>query len=200
MATEQEHGAIVWKERQPGPVDRKATIHVDVSRSNYGSSVFEGIRCYDTKRGSGDIQASTRTSSACSIRAPLYRSRVPFTTMRSLDACRQLVLANEYKACYLRPIHHSGLRDLRSRSLSLPHRHLHLHLAVGQVPWSRSARAGRRRVCLELDPHCAKHVAFDGEGRRELHELAAHQDGSEGQRLRRGNRARPGRLHQRGLG
>lgn len=51
MVTEQEPGTIVWHNGKLIPW-QDANIHVMSHVVNYGSSVFEGIRCYDTKIGS----------------------------------------------------------------------------------------------------------------------------------------------------
>jgi len=102
MVTEQEHGAIVWKNGKLVPW-QEATIHVMSHVVNYGSSVFEGIRCYDTKRGSAIFRLDSHIERLMNS-AHIYRMQVPFTYEEITDACRQLVLANEYKACYLRPI------------------------------------------------------------------------------------------------
>ena len=102
MAAEQEHGRIVWKNGELIPW-QEATIHVMSHVVNYGSSVFEGIRCYDTKRGSAIFRLDSHIERLLNS-AHIYRMQVPFTYDEIMDACRQLVLANEYKACYLRPI------------------------------------------------------------------------------------------------
>jgi len=102
MATEQEHGAIAWKNGKLIPW-QEATIHVMSHVVNYGSSVFEGIRCYDTKRGSAIFRLDTHIERLLNS-AHIYRMEVPFTSTEIMEACRQIVLANEYKACYLRPI------------------------------------------------------------------------------------------------
>src|ERR1044071_3827608 len=102
MTTEQEHGAIVWKNGKLVPW-QEATIHVMSHVVNYGSSVFEGIRCYNTKRGSAIFRLDSHIERPLNS-AHIYRMQTPFSFDEIIEACRRLVLANEYKECYLRPI------------------------------------------------------------------------------------------------
>jgi branched-chain amino acid aminotransferase len=102
MAKEQEHGGIVWHNGKLIPW-REATIHVMTHVVNYGSSVFEGIRCYNTKRGPGIFRLDSHIERLLDS-AHIYRMQVPYGYEELMEACRQLVPANNYKECYLRPI------------------------------------------------------------------------------------------------
>jgi branched-chain amino acid aminotransferase len=102
MVTEQEHGTIVWHNGKLVPW-QDATIHVMSHVVNYGSSVFEGIRCYDTKHGSAVFRLDSHIERLFNS-AHIYRMGIPFTYDEIVDACCRLVTANEYKECYLRPI------------------------------------------------------------------------------------------------
>ena len=102
MINNPEHGAYVWHN---GRIIRweDATIHVMSHVVNYGSSIFEGIRCYDTKRGSAIFRLDAhidRFVNSCHI----YRMQIPYSADEIMAACRQVVVDNEYKHCYLRPI------------------------------------------------------------------------------------------------
>ena len=99
---EQEHGAIVWHNGQFIPWE-KATIHVMSHVTNYGSSVFEGIRCYNTRHGSAIFRLDSHLERLFNS-AHIYRINVPYTYDQLFEACRQIVPANSYKECYLRPI------------------------------------------------------------------------------------------------
>ena len=102
MVKEQEHGAIVWHNGELVPWE-KATIHVMTHVVNYGSSVFEGIRCYNTKRGPGIFRLNSHIERLLNS-AHIYRMQVPYNFDDLIEASRQLVLSNEYNECYLRPI------------------------------------------------------------------------------------------------
>lgn len=106
MAQEPEHGAYVWRNGELIPWE-KATIHVMSHVVNYGSSVFEGIRCYNTKRGPGIFRLPEHIERLINS-ARIYRMPIPYSGEEFIEACRQLVSANEYKECYLRPLMFRG--------------------------------------------------------------------------------------------
>ena len=174
-----------------------ATLHVMSHVVHYGSSVFEGIRCYDLPSGPA-IFRPTSTCSGCWILPRSIAWSFPTRSKRSSRACSRRWGKNGAWPCYIRPVVFRGYGDAGVNPLQLPGRGLHRQLSVGQVPERRWR--GRGRVCLVVDPAGAQHAAGDGQGRRQLHELAAHQDGSAGQRIRGRHRARHERLRQRGLG
>jgi branched-chain amino acid aminotransferase len=100
--SEPEHGAIVWHNGEFIPWE-KATIHIMTHVVNYGSSVFEGIRCYDTKGGSGIFRLDSHLERLFNS-AHIYRMKVPYSYDELFQACRQLVSTNNYRECYLRPL------------------------------------------------------------------------------------------------
>jgi len=102
MRTEQAHGAFVWHNGELVPWE-DATLHVMSHVVNYGSSVFEGIRCYDTKRGSAIFRLDTHIERLLNS-AHIYRMQVEHSFDEIVGACRQLVTANSYKECYIRPL------------------------------------------------------------------------------------------------
>jgi branched-chain amino acid aminotransferase len=102
MVKEQEHGAFVWRNGEIIPWEQ-ATIHVMSHVVNYGSSVFEGIRCYNTKRGSAIFRLDSHIERLLNS-AHIYRMEVPYNFEDISQACIRLVGANSYKECYLRPL------------------------------------------------------------------------------------------------
>jgi branched-chain amino acid aminotransferase len=102
MVTEQEHGTIVWRNGEMIAWE-KATIHVMTHVVHYGSSIFEGIRCYNTKRGSAIFRLDAHIERLLNS-AHIYRMEVPFGYEEIAEACCRLVTANDYKECYLRPV------------------------------------------------------------------------------------------------
>src|ERR1044071_8531194 len=108
MVKEQEHGEIVWHNGRLIPW-HEATIHVMAHVVNYGSSVFEGIRCYDTRQGPGIFRLAPLSRRAAPTgrrtnAAQFSRIEPPFGYDEMFAACRELVPANGYRECYLRPV------------------------------------------------------------------------------------------------
>ncbi len=80
-----------------------AKIHVLSHVVSYGSSVFEGVRCYDTQRGPAIFRLREHTRRLLDS-AKIYRMPVPFTLEQLMEAQVELVRVNRLRSCYLRPI------------------------------------------------------------------------------------------------
>lgn len=85
-----------------------ATIHVMAHVVNYGSSVFEGIRCYETSKGPAIFRLSEHMQRLCNS-AKIYRMDSKFTRDEFCDAAVELVRQSGLEHCYLRPIIFRGL-------------------------------------------------------------------------------------------
>ncbi|HWR54595.1 MAG TPA: branched-chain amino acid transaminase [Bryobacteraceae bacterium] len=96
-----------------------AKIHVLSHVVSYGSSVFEGIRAYDTKSGPAVFRLREhvrRMLDSCKI----YRIVVPFTLDQLADGICELVRLNKLKACYIRPIVFRGYGAMGVNGASNP--------------------------------------------------------------------------------
>ncbi len=80
-----------------------ARIHVLSHVTSYGSSVFEGIRCYSTPAGPAIFRAREHIRRLLDS-AKIYRIEIPYTRDQLVDAMAELVRVNQMPACYLRPI------------------------------------------------------------------------------------------------
>ena len=88
-----------------------ATIHVGSHVVHYGSGVFEGARCYDTPRGSACYRLDAhmrRLFDSCKI----YRMQPQVDVARLTEAVMETIRANDFKACYIRPIVYRGYNEL----------------------------------------------------------------------------------------
>ncbi|HEY2847868.1 MAG TPA: branched-chain amino acid transaminase [Pyrinomonadaceae bacterium] len=85
-----------------------AQIHVMSHVVNYGSSVFEGIRCYETSKGSAIFRLTEHMQRLVNS-AKIYRMDSEFTRDQFCDAAVQLVAGSGLESCYLRPIIIRGL-------------------------------------------------------------------------------------------
>ena len=88
-----------------------AKIHVGSHVIHYGSGVFEGARCYHTPRGSACFRLDAhmrRLFDSCKI----YRMEPQVDMETMTDAVLSTIRANEFKACYVRPIVYRGYNEL----------------------------------------------------------------------------------------
>lgn len=97
----------------------KATVHVMSHALHYGTSWFEGIRCYKTARGSEVFRLKdhvNRLFDSCKI----YRTDVPFTRQEICDGTLQTIQANDFDQCYIRPIVFRGYGSMGVNPLPAP--------------------------------------------------------------------------------
>lgn len=81
----------------------EATIHVISHVVHYGSSVFEGMRCYETPNGGAIFRAHEhmrRLADSCKI----YRMPLPYSVEELVEASVETVASNDLRECYLRPV------------------------------------------------------------------------------------------------
>ena len=168
-----------------------AKIHVLSHVTSYGSSVFEGVRCYATTSGPAIFRAARACAAPASIppRSIAWTFRTRSTSCA--DAMAELVRVNQMDSCYLRPLVLRGYGDVGV----MPTKDNPIEVYIACWEWGKylgeeALGQGRRRVRFQLDAHRAQHPARARQGRRELHELAVDPHGSRDQRLRRRHRAR----------
>jgi branched-chain amino acid aminotransferase len=88
-----------------------ARIHVLSHVVSYGSSVFEGVRCYDTAQGPAVFRLKEHTRRLLDS-AKIYRIEVPYTLEQLCEAQLELVRVNGLRSCYIRPIVLRGYGDI----------------------------------------------------------------------------------------
>ena len=80
-----------------------ATLHVLSHVVHYGSSIFEGIRCYNTPEGPAIFRLAEHMRRFADS-GRIYRMDFPHTFDELTAACEKVVAANGLDECYLRPI------------------------------------------------------------------------------------------------
>ncbi|WP_076541896.1 branched-chain amino acid transaminase [Shewanella sp. UCD-KL21] len=80
-----------------------AKVHVMTHAMHYGSSVFEGIRIYDTHLGPAGFRLTDHVQRLFDS-AKIYRMNVPFSFDQVMQACSDSVLKNNLPSAYIRPL------------------------------------------------------------------------------------------------
>lgn len=80
-----------------------ARVHVMAHVLHYGSSVFEGIRCYATPRGAAVFRLREHMQRLLNS-AKIYRMEHDWTLDQLCDAAVELVRRSDMEQCYIRPI------------------------------------------------------------------------------------------------
>jgi branched-chain amino acid aminotransferase len=88
-----------------------AKIHAFTHALHYGSGLFEGIRCYNTQRGPAIFRLKEHIRRLYDS-AKIYRMDVPMPMKDFNQACVDIVAANEFEDCYLRPLVYRGFHSL----------------------------------------------------------------------------------------
>jgi len=84
---------IPWKD---------AKVHVMSHAIHYGSSVFEGVRAYDTPNGTAIFRLQDHTKRLFDS-AKIYRMEIPYTFDEINEATKAAVKQNNLKSAYIRP-------------------------------------------------------------------------------------------------
>ena len=107
----------------------KATVHVMTHALHYGSSVFEGIRCYGTPRGPAVFRLAPHTRRLFDS-ARVYRMEIPYSAAEISAACQAVVRENGLKSAYLRPLVWRGYGEIGVFPLKNP-----VEVMVAAIEW-----------------------------------------------------------------
>ena len=88
-----------------------AKIHVLSHVVHYGSSVFEGIRCYETQKGSGVFRLREHVRRLFDS-AKIYRMEIPYSIEEIEQAILSTISQSGLKSCYIRPLAFRGMGGL----------------------------------------------------------------------------------------
>lgn len=97
----------------------EAQIHVLSHVVHYGSSWFEGIRCYETKKGSAIFRLDRHLRRLFDS-VKIYRTEIPYTMKQIEQAIYETIRANKMRACYVRPVVYRGYGDVGVNPLPCP--------------------------------------------------------------------------------
>lgn len=96
-----------------------AKIHVLTHALHYGTGVFEGIRAYETKRGSAVFRLTDHIRRLFRS-AAIYMTEIPYTIDELIDATKETVRVNGLKTCYIRPLVFHGYGEMGLNPLYAP--------------------------------------------------------------------------------
>ncbi len=139
-----------------------AKIHVGTHGLHYGSGVFEGIRAYETPKGSSVFRLTDHLRRLENSAKLLYME-LPYSVDELKAACTDLIGANGRAECYLRPIAFYGYGELGVSALANP-----VEVVIMSWPWGaylgeegqttgiRAKISSWKRVGPNVIPHVAK--------------------------------------------
>ncbi len=121
-----------------------ATTHILSHAIHYGTSWFEGIRAYETKKGVAVLRLREHMS-RLGQSLKIYHSTLPFTTDELCDATIELLKRNNLKSCYIRPIVFRGYNELGVYPLNCP-----LEVAIAAWEWGKYLGASALEEGVEV--------------------------------------------------
>jgi branched-chain amino acid aminotransferase len=97
----------------------EAKVHVLSHALHYGSGVFEGIRCYETVKGSAVFRLREHLR-RLERSAKLYYMPVPYSLEELVRATHEVIRANGLEACYIRPLVFRGYGEMGIFPMNAP--------------------------------------------------------------------------------
>lgn len=121
-----------------------ARIHILSHVIHYGSSWFEGIRCYNTKRGPAIFRLEDHRRRLYDS-AKIYRTEIPYAPKQFDEAMKETIRANNLKECYIRPIVYRGYGDVGVNPFGCP-----VDVAIAVWEWGAYLGSGALENGIEV--------------------------------------------------
>ena len=119
---------VIWMDGEK--VDwRDANVHVLTHTLHYGVGAFEGIRAYETDRGTAIFRLEDHIRRLFDT-AHILEMEVPFSQQTIVDACVESVKDNELTSAYIRPLVYYG-----SEGMGLHADNLSVHVSIASWFW-----------------------------------------------------------------
>ncbi len=138
--------ADIWMNGEFVPFDN-ANVHVLTHALHYGSSVFEGIRCYKTDKGSAIFRHADHMQRQIDS-ARIYRMDLGYSREELEQAVIDTIVRSGLEACYIRPL---SFRGMGSMGVNPYHNPVHTIIAV----WEWGAYLGAEALEQGVDVHVA---------------------------------------------
>jgi branched-chain amino acid aminotransferase len=106
-----------------------ARIHVGAHGLHYGSGVFEGIRAYETSKGTAVFRLGDHLQ-RLENSAKLLSMELGYSVAELREACHEVIAANGLPECYLRPIAFFGYGELGVSAIGNP-----VDVVIMSWPW-----------------------------------------------------------------
>jgi branched-chain amino acid aminotransferase len=106
-----------------------AKVHVLTHALHYGSGVFEGIRAYETVRGTAVFRFREHLD-RLKVSAQLYYMELPYSLEKLREATHELIRVNKLRSCYIRPLAFRGYGEMGLFPLNAP-----VDVVIAVWPW-----------------------------------------------------------------
>jgi branched-chain amino acid aminotransferase len=97
----------------------KAQVHICTHALHYGSGVFEGIRAYETEKGTAVFRLKEHIDRLFNS-AKILKMEIPCSKEEFRQAVKDTIKANKLKSCYIRPLVYRGFKELGVNPFTCP--------------------------------------------------------------------------------
>jgi branched-chain amino acid aminotransferase len=117
---------------------KNAKVHVLTHALHYSTAIFEGIRCYNTPKGSAIFRLPEHVDRLFNS-AKMYSMKMPYNKKQITDAIIKTVKNSTLKECYIRPIAYYGYGEM-----GLTPTQNKIDVAIACWPWKMGeSKAGK---------------------------------------------------------
>ena len=109
---------LIWMNGELVPYE-DAKVHVLTHALHYGTGVFEGVRAYDTPRGTAIFRHADHIDRLFRSAAD-YHMEIPFSKQEIRAATHETIARNGLKECYIRPLVFRGAGPMGLYPLDCP--------------------------------------------------------------------------------
>jgi branched-chain amino acid aminotransferase len=109
----------------------EAKIHVLSHVVHYGSSFFEGLRCYETPAGTAIFRLTPHMRRLVDS-AKIYRTQIPYSLEAMVAAVKETVRANGLRSGYIRPVVYRGYGEIGVNPQNNP-----VEVAIATIEWGK---------------------------------------------------------------
>lgn len=127
----------IWMNGEIVPFE-DAKVHVLTHALHYSTSIFEGIRCYNTSEGPAIFRLAEHVDRLFKS-AKLYSMKMRYTKQQVSNAIMQTVQENGLKECYIRPLAYYGYGEMGLTPTKNP-----VDISISCWPWKMGeSKAGK---------------------------------------------------------
>lgn len=119
----------IWRNGEMVPW-ASATTHILTHGLHYGTSVFEGMRAYETKHKGVCIFRNREHIERLKFSARVYSIDLPYSVEDLMQACKDVIRQNNLTSAYIRPVAFLGYGEMGPSSLSVKS-----EVAIAAFPW-----------------------------------------------------------------
>nr|WP_298412074.1 branched-chain amino acid transaminase [uncultured Halomonas sp.] len=144
---------LIWFDGEMVPW-RDAKVHVLTHTLHYGMGCFEGVRAYDTERGTAIFRLKEHTNRLFDS-AKILGMEMPFSKEQINEASRAVVRENDLKEAYLRPMVFFGSEGMGLRADNLK---THVIVAAWEWPSYMAPEAREMGIKVQTSSFTRHHV------------------------------------------